>query len=254
MPFRIPGQVVRFWLFNGSHLHYMACVRPAQACQFEWAYAVDQIYELNNPVTHGDMRDEGWVNGQIKRYVYLPPAIVGQLLWNLKHAIFDDGDDHQAQTGHTSSPVKSQASSHTPERQNSTPRPHIPQHTRPLEQDRETTPTQSSASNTQAAKERPTQPDPKLSPPDSTPELPQATTDPPASLPKTQCPSSQQLPQSSISSSLVFQDHGDATVVAPQGIHLSLSQLLTKSQMLPDTLIRDAPGFPHVIGDSEDEV
>ncbi|PHH90424.1 hypothetical protein CDD83_3756 [Cordyceps sp. RAO-2017] len=36
------------------------------------------------------MRAEGWLHGRLARYAYLPPAVVGQLLWNLRHALFAD--------------------------------------------------------------------------------------------------------------------------------------------------------------------
>ncbi|KAG5922259.1 hypothetical protein E4U61_005498 [Claviceps capensis] len=115
-PFRIPSQVVRFWLLDNHLLRYMALVEPgeeqrrrqsasppcaaaaaaaaaassttAPCSQPTWQFRASQVYELNNPVQEQDMREEGWVHGQIGRYSYLPPAVVGQLLWNLRHALF----------------------------------------------------------------------------------------------------------------------------------------------------------------------
>ncbi|KAG6241269.1 hypothetical protein E4U25_006534 [Claviceps purpurea] len=114
-PFRIPSQVVRFWLLDNHLLRYMALVEPgeeqrrrqsasppcaaaaeasaapsstAPCSQPTWQFRASQVYELNNPVQEQDMREEGWFHGQIGRYSYLPPAVVGQLLWNLRHALF----------------------------------------------------------------------------------------------------------------------------------------------------------------------
>ncbi|KAG6110069.1 hypothetical protein E4U13_005544 [Claviceps humidiphila] len=114
-PFRIPSQVVRFWLLDNHLLRYMALVEPgeeqrrrqsasppcaaaaaasaapsstAPCSQPTWQFRASQVYELNNPVEEQDMREEGWFHGQIGRYSYLPPAVVGQLLWNLRHALF----------------------------------------------------------------------------------------------------------------------------------------------------------------------
>ncbi|KAG5971018.1 hypothetical protein E4U58_000351 [Claviceps cyperi] len=110
--FRIPSQVVRFWLLDNHLLRYMALVEPgeeqrrrqsasppcaaaseapsstAPCSQPTWQFRASQVYELNNPIQEQDMREEGWFHGQIGRYSYLPPAIVGQLLWNLRHALF----------------------------------------------------------------------------------------------------------------------------------------------------------------------
>ncbi|KND88602.1 hypothetical protein TOPH_06766, partial [Tolypocladium ophioglossoides CBS 100239] len=107
-PFKIPAQVVRFWLLDDDALlRYMACVElpgePAAAGGGLWRYFVRQVYELNNPVREADMREEGWVDRQIGKYVYLPPAVIGQLLWNLRHAVF--GDDTEADGNEEEDPV-----------------------------------------------------------------------------------------------------------------------------------------------------
>ncbi|KAF4998795.1 hypothetical protein FDECE_11704, partial [Fusarium decemcellulare] len=91
LPFKIPAQVVRFWLFDGELLRFLACADPGRVIEGPaWRYHLTQVYELNNPVEGDDMREEGWMDGDISRYVYLPPAVVGQLLWNLRHAIFGE--------------------------------------------------------------------------------------------------------------------------------------------------------------------
>lgn len=96
--FKIPTQVARFWLLEGSLLRYMACVEPpGQQTGDQWQYYVSQVYELNNPMQEEDMHEERWIHGQIARYAYLPPAVIGQLLWNLRHAVFIDGSLEEQQ-------------------------------------------------------------------------------------------------------------------------------------------------------------
>ncbi|KAG5927828.1 hypothetical protein E4U42_001713 [Claviceps africana] len=101
-PFRIPAQVVRFWLLENHVLRYMTTVEPGEQQQRRQAspprqacpprpgfrFHATQVYELNNPVSQQDMLEEGWVDASLGRYSYLPPAVVGQLLWNLRHALF----------------------------------------------------------------------------------------------------------------------------------------------------------------------
>jgi hypothetical protein len=63
----------------------------------------------------------------------------------------------------------------------------------------------------------------------------------------------------SSSDSLVFDDHGGSSISMPYAVpglddDSSLaSQLLTKSQMLPESLVEDEVRFPNEIGDSDDE-
>lgn len=112
LPYRVPELVARFWLLDQETLRYMACVQPGEPNGSEWDYHIDQVYELNNPVEERDMQEEGWVTGQVRRYIYLPPAIVGQLLWNLRCATFDrtaqeEHDDGNLNTQEESIPESS---------------------------------------------------------------------------------------------------------------------------------------------------
>lgn len=176
LTYRVPDQVGRIWLFNHGLLRYMACVEPGKARDLGWDYHIDQVYELNNPIDEHDMQEEGWVNGEIRRYVYLPPAIVGQLLWNLRCATFDshgsrrmDGDDTKRSSSH--------------------------KHAR--------SPT-------------------------------------PSSGPVTQAESCINDHDSVQPSSLLFQDHGSSVATLPTiAAAFNSSPLLTKSQMLSDSLVSD---------------
>ncbi|KAL7929088.1 hypothetical protein V8C35DRAFT_204876 [Trichoderma chlorosporum] len=181
LPYRVPEQVRRFWLLDQETLRYMACVQPGKPSGPGWGYHVDQVYELNNPIEERDMQEEGWVTGQVRRYIYLPPAIVGQLLWNLRCATFDragldhdDDDDENSQKN----------------------------------------------SNLEALGSR--------SPESSMPSQPLVHPESGSINHDTGQPSS-----------LVFQDHGSSLATLPTNAVFDSSPLLTKSQMLPDSLLSD---------------
>ncbi|KAL6791179.1 hypothetical protein GGI42DRAFT_336322 [Trichoderma sp. SZMC 28013] len=174
LPYRLPELVRRFWLLDQETLRYMACVQPGELSGPNWDYHVDQVYELNNPVEERDMQEEGWVTGQVRRYIYLPPAIVGQLLWNLRCATFDRTEQEHDDGN----------------------------------------------SNIEALDRR--------SPESSMPLHPAAhsgsrSTNPDAGQP----------------SSLLFQDHGSSLATLPANAVFDSSPLLTKSQMLSDSLLSD---------------
>ncbi|KAL6808281.1 hypothetical protein J3E69DRAFT_351683 [Trichoderma sp. SZMC 28015] len=175
LPYRIPELVARFWLLDQETLRYMACVQPGEPNGSEWDYHVDQVYELNNPVEERDMQEEGWVTGQVRRYIYLPPAIVGQLLWNLRCATFD----RTAQEEHDDGNLNTQ--------EESIPESSMPLHPHPAAH------SQSRSNNHDTG-----QP-----------------------------------------SSLLFQDHGSSLVTIPANAVFDSSPLLTKSQMLSDSLLSD---------------
>ncbi|KAL6886733.1 hypothetical protein HDV57DRAFT_491222 [Trichoderma longibrachiatum] len=199
LTYRVPEDVRRFWLFDHETLRYMACVQPGTPRGFlDWEYSVDQVYELNNPVEEHDMQEEGWVTGQVRRYIYLPPAIVGQLLWNLKCATFargasrrgeDDDENHESRDGECNGDAETQDI-------------RLPN---PLDTDHRARIPVTSSQPAIYTENRTTPRD----------------VDPP--------------------SSLFFEDHGSSatTVPATDGAALGSSPLLTKSQMLPDSLVSD---------------
>ncbi len=111
--YKIPQTVSRFWIYVTRpmcELQYMAIVGPAREpgqidgssgmgnAEFndgkaaKFAYRLEQVYELNNPVSLAMMKKNGWVEGPPQRYTYVPPAVVGQLLGNLRCALFDESD------------------------------------------------------------------------------------------------------------------------------------------------------------------
>lgn len=110
--FKIPHTVTRFWMYAtrpACELQYMAVVAAgfrqpgdidgdsgignaefnAGRLVSRYAYKLVQVYQLNNPVSLGMMQKNGWA-GPPRRYDYLPPAIVGSLLGNLRCALFEE--------------------------------------------------------------------------------------------------------------------------------------------------------------------
>ncbi|KAM0291370.1 hypothetical protein ACHAPQ_003927 [Fusarium lateritium] len=312
--FKIPAQVVRFWLYDGELLRFMACADPGRVTEGPaWRYHLLQVYELNNPVEGDDMQEEGWIEGDVGRYVYFPPAVVGQLLWNLRHALFkenatEDGptqtqapvdeneddsgrvdlfanssqplprDDNPAPTPSmsVSQQVEAQLKSDiahstqfptsddilvpsTPEEENSNndkahttpPTTHVPSSPTTIKPPPRRTPF--TASSYRASR-------PALSSASKRPVVrpSQATTVSQASTPEKQHSSSIRRPALHSSSSiglpegLLDEDDEDSALRLPSGYNPGSSQLLTKSQMLPDSLLRDDERVPPEIWDSDD--
>ncbi|KAL2161917.1 hypothetical protein VTH06DRAFT_7702 [Thermothelomyces fergusii] len=112
--YRFPVQVSRCWIFTElpvGEVKYMATLGPAQEpgqidshsgrgnAEFNqatpgsrFAHKLLQVYQLNNPVPLAEMEDNGLGAEPPQRYRYVPPAIVGQLLMNLRCALFAEGD------------------------------------------------------------------------------------------------------------------------------------------------------------------
>ncbi|OAA70896.1 hypothetical protein LEL_09487 [Akanthomyces lecanii RCEF 1005] len=293
LPFKIPAQVVRFWLLHDGVLRYLACVagdhdhdhdpKQENGCggHGTWTYRVGQVYELNNPMQEEDMRAEDWIHGRVNRYVYFPPAVVSQLLWNLRHAVFPDPADDEAAAATTparhtltsSSPLRRSSRLSTPGRTRighpmSSPSPL--QHARPPASTMPAPPPPARPSGAGARKHHTQQalmqpPSQSFVRPSQATTASQASTvvDIPSSLAKTTTAAPAVIPRAGdeSSESLVFDDHGGSSIPMPYSsgaysglANLEASQLLTKSQILPDSLIQDeehAP--PDEIWDSEEE-
>ncbi|TWU75028.1 hypothetical protein ED733_006286 [Metarhizium rileyi] len=275
-PFKIPRQVVRFWLFENNLLRYMASVEPGQPVNLppspgHWQFLAAQVYELNNPVCEDDMRQEGWVDGRISRYTYLPPAVVGQLLWNLRHALFRDAPDQQPAP--VSPPprdskdvARHQLPSATPlgsmtVSQQITAQIHsdIASSTQPPTSD-DTVPSTSDFS------EPPQRPCSAKGPlPASASQQPPRTIWPSQATTLSQplTPEKQSQPAASIppppvfhlsDNSVQFTDTRSLSSLPFPSSPSSTSQLLTTSQMLPESLTQDhAPPVPLEIWDSDEE-
>lgn len=301
LSFKIPAQVVRFWLYDGELLRFMACADPGRVTEGPaWRYHLTQVYELNNPVEGDDMREEGWIDGDVGRYVYFPPAIVSQLLWNLRHALFKEGASQEVPTqildDDDSARVDlfANSSQPLPQAKNPTPTPSmsvsqqveaqlqtdfaqsiqiptsddilVPSTPEEENNDKQhtTPPTTHVASSPTTIKPPPRRaPRASRAPLSSASKLPavrpsQATTVSQASTPEKQHSSSILRPPLHSSSSiglpdsLLDGDDEDAALRLPD-YNPGSSQLLTKSQMLPDSLLRDDARVPPEIWDSDEE-
>ncbi|CAK7567622.1 MAG: hypothetical protein SEPTF4163_005589 [Sporothrix epigloea] len=113
--YKIPHTVSRFWIYATRpvcELQYMAVVAAgyrqpgeidsesgfgnadfnAGRLVAKFAYKLMQVYQLNNPVSLDVMKSNGW-KGPPRRYDYLPPAVVGSLLGNLRCALFEEASE-----------------------------------------------------------------------------------------------------------------------------------------------------------------
>ncbi|TLD33193.1 hypothetical protein PspLS_00993 [Pyricularia sp. CBS 133598] len=111
---KLPRSVHRLWIYvarPACELRYMATIgEPHEPGEIDsktglgnaefnegktsakWAYELEQVYVLNNPVSLERMKENGWTDNNVsQRNKYLQPAVVGQLLSNLQCALFDDG-------------------------------------------------------------------------------------------------------------------------------------------------------------------
>lgn len=124
--YRIPQTVGRIWIYvtrPACALKYMATISVAKQpgeishedpgignVEFnegkgsQFAYELKQIYELNNPVSLARMKENGWVEEAPAKYVYIPPAVLGELMANLRRAIFvEPGEPQSSQVDMTES-------------------------------------------------------------------------------------------------------------------------------------------------------
>ncbi|PNY18460.1 Uncharacterized protein TCAP_07536, partial [Tolypocladium capitatum] len=248
----------------------------------------------------------------IGKYVYLPPAVIGQLLWNLRHALFGDRteeDGDEAEGPVVEEPEREHRGTlHQQQRRRKRQRQQPPKAETPVAS--VTVSQQVSAQFrsdiTYSTQLIPSTPDgdhddthqhpastpyqqasSTMKPPPSTTKLartPASTTKQPASIRPSQAttasqsstpeklsphplpppppPISQQQrhqePSSTSSGSLSFLDHGASLVSLPTTSSLPASQLLTCSQLLPDSLVHDSdepppPHMPVEIWDSDDD-
>lgn len=116
--YRIPQTVGRIWIYITRPvcaLKYMATIsgakEPGQISYddqgvgneefnegkgLKFAYELKQVYELNNPVSLARMKENGWVEEAPAKYVYIPPAVLGELMGNLRCAIFVEPGEPQS--------------------------------------------------------------------------------------------------------------------------------------------------------------
>ncbi|KAK3295107.1 uncharacterized protein B0H64DRAFT_423964 [Chaetomium fimeti] len=108
--YKFPVQISRCWIYTDlpvGEVKYMATLGPAKepgqidartgvgnaefnagTSGYKFAHKLLQVYQLNNPVPLADMEENGLGPGAPQHYKYLPPAIVGQLVANLRCPLF----------------------------------------------------------------------------------------------------------------------------------------------------------------------
>lgn len=116
--YRIPQTVGRIWIYITQPvcaLKYMATISGAkqpgeishedqgvgndefnEGKGLKFAYELKQVYQLNNPVSLARMRENGWVEEAPAKYVYVPPAVLGELMANLRRALFVEPGEPQS--------------------------------------------------------------------------------------------------------------------------------------------------------------
>lgn len=112
--FRLAGNVARLWIYIPQplqELKYMATISEFklpgdiaasdpgigntdfnEGKSTKYGYELKQVYQLNNPVSLERMMENGWVEQAPEKYEYVPPAVLGELMGNLRCALFEDHD------------------------------------------------------------------------------------------------------------------------------------------------------------------
>ncbi|CAN8097856.1 unnamed protein product [Discula destructiva] len=128
--FRIPMTVSRVWMYTTApacQLKYMAAISDfklpkemgpqhelsidlaefAEGKRSKYAYELQQVYQLNNPVTLERMKEEGWGEqlSSAARIAYVPPGPLGALLGNLRCALFEEASDESGSSSQESTTV-----------------------------------------------------------------------------------------------------------------------------------------------------
>ncbi|KAI1095665.1 hypothetical protein F5B19DRAFT_440541 [Rostrohypoxylon terebratum] len=111
---KIPPDVSRIWIYSTrpfSELKYMCILGPPklpgqiedergignaefnQGKSAKFAYEILQVYELNNPVSLDEMKKKGWIAAAPQKFLRVPQTVVGELTANLKRALFGEEQD-----------------------------------------------------------------------------------------------------------------------------------------------------------------
>jgi predicted transcriptional regulator len=250
----------------------------------KFAYELLELYELNNPVSYANMKEYGWIKVAPQTFSFVPPAVVSQLQANLRCRLLVDAKSEHDEDDFSDIVPDSQAecNSHLPQGSRATAEDksisqqvaaqlhsdflHSTQHHTSDDHDEEIVP----------SSQTPTRPTMKGSartddvpPPNRrvtrssdrfiAPQRPfrnvipssQATTTSAASTPSPHKSAPQ--PSGSMASLPVFNDSGSPIRVPEGDFDLRSSQLVTVSQLLPESLMRESTQRPPVIFDSEDD-
>ena len=268
--------VVRIWIYETapvSAVTYMAAIGPAKRpgeildvrgignAEFNaktgsnWrAYEILALYELADPVPISKLKSNEWLKAPPQKFAWVRPAVLGELMGNLKPPLFDKASEMAAPASSSSDTQEAEAQLLST----------IAQFTQAA------LPSEPPSSPTIGTKpDTPEDPEAGPSTQQETPPLPrhfsQATT---VDLSQTQTPRQQSLaeiiwesPTRPIPSSTPMDlptplsdalEYQGAESLVP--FSMASSQLLTKSQMLPESLLNESvPRPPPIIQDSDDE-
>ncbi|KAK2049765.1 hypothetical protein LZ31DRAFT_548943 [Colletotrichum somersetense] len=279
--YKIPHTVSRMWLYITqpvAELKYMACFSDAKSpgeigedgignAEFnqkkgsKFAYHLYKLYELNDPLSLQYMMDRDYLHGPPQKYTYVPPAVVGHLMANLRCSVFGDDEDEEDEAGPetgrggslpaagggpSQDPTVSQELAeqirsdieHSTQHHSSDPDLLVPSSQTPTKSRRKF--------GTELHLTKPTLPPTPFSRPGKpTPRRAvrpsQATTASQASSPSRSPSKSVPRPTHADSSLPIFvDDEDDSPIRLPSdAFQLDSSQLLSKSQMLPESLLPD---------------
>ncbi|RFU24602.1 hypothetical protein B7463_g11736, partial [Scytalidium lignicola] len=270
----IPQGVSRIWIYETrptSELRYMAVISTAKkpgeiidlrglgnasfntqsGSLMRYAYEILELYELADPLSLAELKEKEWIASPPQKYIYVRPAVLDQLIANLKPPIFINYTDSQENpstplTASQEAEAQLLSDMHEQTEQQSLPssfhRRHSSAHTTPTKlPPRSSQATTVDLTQTQSPAKIPSSPftgdivhDSPIRPcPSSTPmELPK--------LRKYQEDNGEMMMGSGLDSLVPFS--------------MGSSQLLTKSQMLPESLLEDSgPEPPPFIADSDEE-
>jgi len=251
-----------------------------------FAYEFLELYELNNPVSYAKMKEYGWLNAVPSTFSFVPPAVVSQLQANLRCRLLDRNEtqsddqsesfgdtvpDSQTESGHPL-PQNSQATSgdktvsqqvtaqlhsdylhstqhHASDDHDDEIIPSSQTPTRPQKRSAgaiNTIPPNRRATRSSNGFIAPQRPSSRNIMPSS-----QATTTSAVSTPSPH--KSAPRHSDSMASLPVFHDSGSPLRVPEGNFDIRSSQLVTVSQLLPESLIRQSTQRPPVVFDSEDD-
>jgi predicted transcriptional regulator len=108
--YMIPNQVKRMWIYEtapSSSIKYMASIstakKPGQISDlrgignrefnmgglgYHYAYEIFQVYTLTDPLPLATLKAKGWIKGPPQKYLYVQPTILDRLLSNLEYSLF----------------------------------------------------------------------------------------------------------------------------------------------------------------------
>lgn len=228
-----------------------------------FAYEILELYELADPLTLNKMVANAWVNGPVQKFAWVRPAVLDQLMANLKPPLFTQHVEEE-----TISPPASSTDSQAAEAQLLST---IHQFTQPASSSRiDLIPFVEAESEPDLAKEVIPSSQQEAGPGKYT--APEAVRLPPSSQATTVDLSQTQTPRKVPAAEVVWESPirpiyssqlmrlptprtAESLSKEPQlGYSLASSQLLTKSQMFPESLLNESvPGPPPFVEDSDAE-